>query len=136
MNQPSGGAPYQGPGGLYQGPGGGPNQSSGGAQYQPPAGGPHHPSSWASGPPPAGMPGHQPLPMAGMPSTSNGFSIGAMVLGAISLLFLPIILGPGGIALAIVGMNRKEPLAKIALGVAIAGMVLGFVLGAIVFASL
>jgi hypothetical protein len=63
------------------------------------------------------------------------FSIIAIVCGVIAILFLPILFGPIGIILAIVANRRGEPLWKVALGVAIGGMVLGFVLGAIVLSN-
>jgi hypothetical protein len=63
------------------------------------------------------------------------FSILAMVCGVVAILILPIIFGPIGIILAVVANRRGEPLWKIALGVAIGGMVLGFVLGAVVLSN-
>ena len=66
----------------------------------------------------------------------NTFSIIAMVLGGISLLFLPIILGPIAIVLSIVAKNKKEKLATVALSIAIVGTVLGMVIGAIVGAAM
>jgi predicted membrane protein len=63
------------------------------------------------------------------------FSILAMVCGVIAILILPIVFGPIGIVLAVVANRRGEPLWKIALGVAIGGMVLGFILGAIVLSN-
>ncbi|WP_250445554.1 hypothetical protein [Actinotalea sp. C106] len=74
----------------------------------------------------------------GAPATnqSNIFSILAFVFGGIAVLFLPIVLGPVGIVLAVVAIVRKERLGKIALGVAIAGTILGMVLGAVVFSAM
>jgi hypothetical protein len=63
------------------------------------------------------------------------FSIIAIVCGIIAILFLPILFGPAGIILAIVANRRGEPLWKVALGVAIGGMVLGFILGAVVLGA-
>lgn len=68
-------------------------------------------------------------------NTSNVFSILAMVFGAISLLFVPILFGPVAIILAVVGKTKKERLANIGLTVGILGMVVGFILGALVFAA-
>lgn len=64
-------------------------------------------------------------------SGSNGFSITAMVLGGISILFFPIILGPMAIIFAGVAMSKRESQAKLAMGIAVGGMVLGFGLGAL-----
>ena len=63
------------------------------------------------------------------------FSILAIVCGVLAILILPIVFGPIGIILAVVANRRGEPLWKIALGVAIGGMILGFILGAIVLNS-
>jgi hypothetical protein len=79
---------------------------------------------------PGGMPGGQP-PRQG----AQVFSIIAIICGVLAILILPIVFGPVGIALALVGRSRREPLWKVALGVAIGGMVLGFVLGAIVLSN-
>lgn len=63
------------------------------------------------------------------------FSILAIVCGVLSILILPIIFGPIGIILAVIANRRGEPLWKIALGVAVGGMVLGFILGAVVLSN-
>ncbi len=63
------------------------------------------------------------------------FSILAIVCGVIAILIFPIVFGPVGIVLAVVANRRGEPLWKVALGVAIGGMVLGFLLGAIVLSN-
>ena len=53
-----------------------------------------------------------------------------IVFGAIAIIFFPIIFGLAGIALAIVGYTRGDRrLGKVAIIVAVAGTVLGFVLG-------
>lgn len=62
-------------------------------------------------------------------STSNAFAITAIVLGAIAFLFFPIILGPLAIIFAGVALSKGQSLAKVAMGIAIGGMVLGFVFG-------
>ena len=67
--------------------------------------------------------------------TSSPFSIAAIVLGALAVLFLPILLGPVAIVLGAVGMSKGEPMGKIGLIVGIAGMLLGFALGAAFLAS-
>src|SRR4051794_14944189 len=60
------------------------------------------------------------------------FSILAMVCGVLAILIVPIVFGPIGVILAVVAQRRGEPLWKVGLGVALGGMILGFVLGAIV----
>lgn len=79
---------------------------------------------------PGGHPGGQP-PRQG----AQIFSIIAIICGVLAILILPIIFGPIGIALALVARSKHEPLWKVALGVAIAGTVLGFLLGAIVLSN-
>ena len=69
-------------------------------------------------------------------STGNTFSIIAIVLGALSFLFLPIVFGPIAIVLAIIAKNKKEKLSTIALVIGIVGTVIGMIIGAIVGASM
>ena len=74
----------------------------------------------------------------GGPAPRSGaqvFSIIAIICGVLAILILPIVFGPVGIVLAIVANRRGEPLWKVALGVAIGGMILGFILGAIVLGA-
>jgi hypothetical protein len=66
---------------------------------------------------------------------SNTFSILAIVLGGISLLIFPILLGPAAIILGVVALVKKERLAPIGLTIGILGTVIGLVLGAIVGAA-
>ena len=75
--------------------------------------------------------GYQSAPV----KVSNTYSTIAIMLGCIALLILPIVLGPIGIVMAAVGFSKKEPRAPIGLTVAIVGMVLGMVIGALVFAG-
>ena len=70
--------------------------------------------------------------MENTPKPVNTYSIIAIVLGGISFLLLPILLGPASIILAVIAKNKKENLANVALAVGILGTVLGMVLGAIV----
>lgn len=81
--------------------------------------------------PPAPM-----APAAGAPSTSNVLSIIAIVCGAISFLFVPILFGPAGLILGGIGLARKERLAVVALIVSGCGLVVGFILGALVASSM
>jgi hypothetical protein len=65
-------------------------------------------------------------------SSSNTFSILAIVLGGLALLVLPIVFGPAAIILGVVGITKKEKLAPIGLTVGILGMVVGMFIGALV----
>lgn len=53
---------------------------------------------------------------------------------AIALFFFPIVFGPVAIVLAGIAMSRKEPHAALALGLAVAAMVLGMILGVLFYA--
>lgn len=81
--------------------------------------------------------GNQPVGRHNAPAKSgaseNVLSIIAIVLGAIGLLFLPIVFGLGGLVLALVAkFARHERLSTIALIVGAVGLIGGMVLGAIV----
>ncbi|WP_305787397.1 hypothetical protein [Symbioplanes lichenis] len=65
-------------------------------------------------------------------ATGNGFSIAAIVLGCVAVLFLPIVFGPAAIILASVGKSRGERRSTVALSVAGGGMTLGFIVGVLV----
>jgi hypothetical protein len=65
-------------------------------------------------------------------NSSNTFSILAIVLGGVSLLVLPILLGPAAIILGVVGLVKKERLAPIGITVGVLGMLVGMFLGALV----
>jgi hypothetical protein len=65
-------------------------------------------------------------------NSSNTFSILAIVLGGVSVLVLPILLGPAAIVLGVVGLVKKERLAPIGITVGILGMLVGMFLGAII----
>jgi hypothetical protein len=58
-------------------------------------------------------------------NSSNTFSILAIVLGGVSLLVLPILLGPAAIVLGVVGLVKKERLAPIGITVGVLGMLVG-----------
>jgi hypothetical protein len=63
------------------------------------------------------------------------FSILAMVSGVVAVFILPILFGPIGIVLAVVANRRAEPLWKVALAVAVGGMILGFILGYVLLSN-
>lgn len=66
----------------------------------------------------------------------NGLSIAAIVLGVISVLFIPIVFGPIAIVLAAIAKKKGQSMSTIALAVAIAGMILGFIIGALLYTSM
>jgi len=65
-------------------------------------------------------------------SSSNTFSILAIVLGGLALLVLPIVFGPAAIILGVIGITKKEKLAPIGLTVGILGMLVGMFVGAVI----
>jgi hypothetical protein len=68
-------------------------------------------------------------------STGRVLSILGFVFGAIAVIFLPIVFGPAGIICAGVAISKGDRLGKPALAVAVVGMIVGFILGAVVFAA-
>lgn len=96
--------------------------------------------------PPANQPWGDPYqqpptqqPPASRPRPSGGvraMSIIGIVLGALALLFLPIVFGPIGIVLGAVAYGKGDKTVGLAaLIVASVGMIAGMALGAFVFAS-
>jgi hypothetical protein len=65
-------------------------------------------------------------------SNGRGLTKVSFVLAAVSLAFLPVVAGPIAIVCASVALNRTEPNAATALGVAIVAMIIGLLIGAIV----
>ena len=151
--QLSGATPWQLPGSLALG---GCMTSGTGAPVGPPAGWYPDPAGqpvlrWWDGvrwgeqtqaaAPPVGMP--QMIPVAATwaeapaaPRTSgNGYSTAGIILGAIAFLFIPIICGPAGLILGGVAMSKGESRAVVALIVSGVGMIVGFILGALVWSS-
>lgn len=63
------------------------------------------------------------------------FSILGIVFGGISLLFFPIVFGPAGIILSVIGKTKGEKLANVALTVSILGTLVGIFLGAVIGAA-
>ncbi|KUH39829.1 MULTISPECIES: hypothetical protein [Streptomyces] len=69
-------------------------------------------------------------------ATGNVLSIVAIVLGAVALIFLPIVFGVIGLVLAIIAkVVRHERLATVALVVSAVGLVGGMILGALVVSA-
>lgn len=78
---------------------------------------------------PAGRPSWEAIdPAVDAPPTPSPWSIAAMSAGVLAVLFFPIVLGPLGMFLAGVGFRRQEPRAALGMGIAIGGMILGFLL--------
>jgi hypothetical protein len=61
------------------------------------------------------------------------YSIIGFVCAVTAVLFCPILFGPAGIVLGIVGHNKGESLGKWAAIAAAVGMVIGFIVGFAVF---
>lgn len=70
-------------------------------------------------------------PQAG--NSSNTLSIVGIVLGCIAVIFCPPGFGIAGIVCGVVAKSKGERLAPTAIGVSIAGLVVGVVLGILVF---
>lgn len=71
----------------------------------------------------------------GQPPAGNGLSIAGIICGAIAFLFFPVLFGPIGLVLGGVALSRKEPKATIALAVAGTGTVVGMILGILAFSG-
>jgi hypothetical protein len=83
-----------------------------------------------------GAPGYGAPGYGGAQQTSNGLAIAGIICGAIAFLFLPIILGPIGLILGGIAKSRGQRLANAALIVSGLGLVLGLILGIIVFRAM
>jgi len=103
-----------------------PGQQPGMAPYgqAPPGPGAYGPGMYGTG-----------VPAMNPASTGNGYSTAGIVLGAIAVLVLPIIFGPAGLIFGAIARSKGEPRANTALVVAGAGMVLGFIIGALFFSA-
>lgn len=78
-----------------------------------------------------------PPPVPGVyANPTNTLSNVAIGLAVVALLILPILFGPAAIVCAGVALSRKERKAGLALGLAVGGMLVGFLFGALVYASL
>lgn len=64
---------------------------------------------------------------------SNVLSIVGIVLGCVGVIFCPPGFGIAGIVCGVIGKSRGERLAPTAIGVSIAGLVVGLALGFLVF---
>lgn len=68
-------------------------------------------------------------------TASNLFSIIAFVCAGLAVLFLPVVFGPAGIILGVVGLTKKERLAPFAIGAAIGGLILGWWIEAVLWSA-
>lgn len=69
-------------------------------------------------------------------TSSNTYSILAIVFGGVAFFFIPIFVGPPAVIFAAIAKTKKENLSTIALAVSILGFVGGLIFGAIVGALL
>jgi hypothetical protein len=72
------------------------------------------------------------------PATTNagrGYTIAAFICAAVALLFLPIVFGPAGIVLGIIGNRKGDPLGRWAAITAAVLMIAGMVIGYLIIAS-
>ncbi|WP_031508884.1 hypothetical protein [Streptomyces megasporus] len=67
------------------------------------------------------------------PNPSNVLSIVGIVLGCVAFLFCPPLFGIAGIICGAIAKSKGERLATAALGVSIAGLVGGMILGFVLF---
>jgi hypothetical protein len=89
------------------------------------------------GPPPGYAPSpYSPPLMGAYTQPTNTLSNVAIGLAVVALLILPILFGPAAIICAGVALSRKERKAGLAMGLAIGGMLVGFLFGAMVYATL
>ncbi|HET7385860.1 MAG TPA: DUF2510 domain-containing protein [Nocardioidaceae bacterium] len=91
---------------------------------------------------PAAGPANPAYPAAPYPaggyaqSPSNTLSIIGIVCGAVAFVFCPILFGPAGLVLGGIGRSKGERLATVALVVSGLGLVVGIILGVVVYQSL
>lgn len=91
---------------------------------------PPPPQQYPAQPPPVYQPGAQPQQAPG-----NGFSIAGIVCGAIAFLFCPPLFGLAGLVLGAVARSKGEPKANVALTVSAIGLVVGMIVGALLFSA-
>ena len=74
-----------------------------------------------------------PAPPPSTTQLGRGWTVASFVCAVIALVFLPIVIGPLGAVLGYVGYRKGDPLGRWAMIASIAALVLGMVLGFIVF---
>ncbi|MBL7261887.1 DUF4190 domain-containing protein [Paractinoplanes lichenicola] len=103
------------------------------AYQQPPPQAQYAPPPYSTEPPPYVI-SNQPS-RAAAPRSGNPFSIAAFVLAAVSVLAFPIFAGPAAVILGVVGLYRKERLAKLAVVLGVIGPVAGVALAMFLFSN-
>ncbi|MFI9634489.1 hypothetical protein ACIHAX_17565 [Nocardia sp. NPDC051929] len=113
-----------------------PYPPTGQPQY-PPGGGYGYPTSGPQQPqygyPSYPQQGYEPYATPPKQPTSQVYSIIGFVCAITAVLFCPILFGPAGIILGIIGRNKGESLGKWAAIAAAVGMVIGLIVGFVVF---
>jgi len=71
-------------------------------------------------------------PPATSSSQGRPYAIAAFICAAVAVVLLPIVLGPIAIVLGVVAHSKGDPLGKWAIAAGVAGLALGFALGALV----
>jgi hypothetical protein len=102
-----------------------PGQQPGQSGPQPP---PTPPPGWQQAPPPGWQPPPYEQPRTPAQSGTQTLSIVAFICAGLSVLFLPILFGPAGIVLGIVGNSRGERLGRPAAITSAICMVIGFII--------
>ena len=77
---------------------------------------------------------NQPLPSP-KPDTKQGLAIAGLVCGIIAFLFIPPLFGTLGIVFGAISWKAGNKLGMAATVISIAGLIIGMVVGAIVFTS-
>ena len=75
------------------------------------------------------------VPQSSASSSARTLGILSIVFGALAFLFLPILAGPAGIVCGAIAMSKGERLGKIGLVLSVVGLVVGLLLGAIVYGA-
>ena len=86
-------------------------------------------------PMPQAMPAFAPQALPSPRTSSNGYSTAGIILGAIAFLFFPIICAQQGLILGGIAMSKGESRGVVALVVSGVGMIVGFILGALVWSN-
>ena len=76
-----------------------------------------------------------PPPPAASQSGGRPYALAGFVCAAVAVFFLPIVLGPAAVVLGFVAHRKGDPLGRWAIAAGVLGTVLGFALGALVFAE-
>jgi len=66
-------------------------------------------------------------------TSQHGFTICSVIFGIISLGFFPPLFGTIGVILGAIGMSRKENYAIIGIVISLVSMIIGMIMGTLVF---